>query len=578
MRLKHFIALSVFVPAALLLLATVFTIQKTATQQLNDLNELRYAANIQILADSVTASLLAQDMAALDEQLLALLQSPDIEMALITDLGGVVIASPNPRMLGKQANLTGPGWRSLALEVAGRDRGKLHLEFDLTRSASAIDRVFSLGLGLVLVTLLILAGLAYAIGHSISRRISILSETTARMTQGNLSVRNELTGSDEISLLGQAFDQMAEQIQSTLEQLRQSDQRTDLALEAGQMGIWVYETSTQSVYMDGRLSSLYGLTQPEGDYPLETLIAPVHPDDIESRSSFIDQALLAGNGVDATFRVIVDDGSTRWIRSKANALFNDTSARVVGIDQDITETIQQLQKIESLRDELERSNRELDDFAHIASHDLKEPLRGIANYAQFLKEDYGPDMDETANQYVDRMVALAQNLSDMIGDLLRMSRMSKIENEGKTASFQAVCDEIRTSLEFSLEEKNVTWTVADNLGDVALDSANLRELIRNMLVNSIKYNRSEAPTIDLYYDDDRRAYAIRDNGIGIRADQIHEIFTPFRHLNAHDTFGRSTGLGMTIVKKIIEGCGGTIEVESELNVGTTIYFSLPKVR
>lgn len=578
LRLKHFIAVTVFVPTALLLLATIFAVQNTTTSKLSQLNELRYAANLSILSESVRSSLLAQDLASLDEQLLSLLESPDIESALISDMSGVVVSSPDPRSLGKPANLEGDGWRSLVIEVAGRPRGNLHVQFDLTRSSTAIQDVFKIGLGLVIVTLLVLAALAYWMGHSISARIDVLNQNTKRMIQGDLSTRNELTGSDEISQLGRAFDEMASQIQDTLVDLSQSDQRTALALEAGNMGIWVYDTAEGEVYMDGRLAELYGVTQPTGQYPLENLINPVHPDDIESRASFIDQALLADRAVEITFRVVLNDGSIRWIRSQANALFTATHARIVGIDQDITDTIEQLRKIESLKDELERSNRELDDFAHIASHDLKEPLRGIANYAQFMKEDYGPDLDETANQYIDRMVALAQNLSDMIGDLLRMSRMSKIENAGKTASFADVCLEVKESLQFTLDEKNAQCTMQPDLGEVHMDSANLRELLRNMVVNSLKYNRSETPTVELFFDNERQAFAIRDNGIGIRQDQISEIFTPFRHLNAHDAFGRSTGLGMTIVKKIIDAAGGTIEVESEVDVGTTIYFSLPRVQ
>lgn len=577
MRLKHVISLSIFGPAALLLLATIVIVQQTSSSQLAQLNESRYAANLSILSNPVRDALLARDMASLDEQLLALLESPDIADAALVDLSGVVIASPDPRRLGQPVDLTDAGWRSREIDIAGRTRAVLHLQFDLSKSSKAIERVFQLGFALVIVVLFVLAGIAWWLGSSLARRIESLSSVARKMAEGELDARSELTGADEVAQLSSSINQMADQVQANLLKLSQSDQRTSLALEAGHMGIWVYDTSNGTVYMDGRLSELYGAPRPTSDYPLEYIINPVHPDDIELRASFIDQALLSDEKIEQQFRVIHDDGEVRWIRSQARALFTDTAARIVGIDQDVTHSVSQLEKIDSLRKELERSNKELEDFAHIASHDLKEPLRGMANYAQFLKEDYSESLDETANQYVDRMVVLAQNLSDMIADLLRMSRMSKVENDGKVAAFDDVCAEIRESLQFTIDEKNVTWTIQDNLGVVALDPANLRELVRNILVNGIKYNRSPSPLIELFFDESRGAYGMRDNGIGIRADQINDIFTPFRHLNSHDAFGRSTGLGMTIVKKIVDGCGGEITVDSEPDHGTTIWFTLPRV-
>ena len=577
MRLKHAIALRVFIPAALLLLVTGVVVQSTATDRLTELNEQRYLSSIGILSESVREALLAQDLASLDEQLLALADSPDIQSALVTDLSGIVISSPDPRQLGKVADLSNPGWRTRTIAIAGQPQADLYVEFDLGQTAKALAQTQRYALGLVALTLVLLAGIAYWLGQSIAKRIERLSEAAADMANGDLGVRTGFTGAGEIALLGQAFDQMAARVQANLQEVSHSEQRTALALEAGNMGIWVYDTATSKAYMDGRLNELYGAPAVSGEFDLERLLATVHADDIEARASFIDQALVADRPIEMQFRVIYDNGEVRWIRSQANALFTSGQARIVGIDQDITQSVEQLQSIENLREELLRSNRELDDFAHIASHDLKEPLRGIANYAQFLKEDYSDQLDETANQYVDRMVALAQNLSDMIGDLLRMSRMTKIENDGKVSSIDKACQEIHESLQFTFEERGVVCNMAEGLGEVAIDSANLRELLRNMVVNGIKYNRSEPPKISLYFSDEAGAFVVEDNGIGIREDQLDDIFTPFRHLNPHDAFGRSTGLGMTIVKKIVENSGGKIWVESEVGVGTKMYFTLPRV-
>ena len=576
MQLRFKIALFVFIPTAVLVLLSMVVVQNTITRDLAEVRDRSFQANVTILSEPVIEAFLEQDFARLDEFFLNLRQSPDIKAGLTVDTDGLIISSDNPRLLGASFNPTDSGWYSHDLVVGGKARGTLWIQFDDTETASVISDVFMTGLLLLATTLIGLAGIAYWVGHRIGGRIGILASAANQIGNADYRARTDFKGSDELAQLGQVFDEMAEQIESSVVELSRSEQRTSLALAAGGMGIWVYDSKSNRVFADDRLAEIYGLANGGNAVGIDELLKHVHEDDLDHRSTLVDQTLVADSIVNREFRIRDASGQIRWINSQATALFAGANdARVIGIDQDITDAKKRYLEIESLKDELERSNSELDDFAHIASHDLKEPLRGISNYAQFLKEDYGDELDETATQYVDRMIALSKNLSDMIADLLRMSRITRLDHRDQTADFNSVLDEISQSLEFTLSERNAIIEVADDIPVVAMDPAGLRELLRNLIVNGIKYNESDQPTINVSYDPKSKAFCVADNGIGIAANQIDDVFSPFRHLNPHDRFGRSTGLGATICQKLVNNAGGKIWIESEVGSGSKFWFTLP---
>lgn len=578
MQLRFKIALYVFVPTAFLVMSSLIIIQQSVSRDLSQVRERSFQANAAILSEPVIEAFLEQDFARLDEFFLDLRQSPDILEGLAVDTNNRIISTDNPRLLGTQFAAQGSDWYSHDLVVGGRPRGTLWIRFDASETEAVLANVFTAGLLMMTMTLMGLAGIAYWIGTRIAGRISELANATVQITEGDYTTRTNADSNDELGQLASTFNQMAAQIENSVLELHRSEQRTSLALTAGGMGIWVFDTKTKSLFVDDRLADIYGCPESGDGISTEVLLNHIDSNDREARSLLVDQAIVADHVVQLEFRICLPDGETRWVRSQATALFAAVDdARVIGIDQDITSEKERFLEIEKLKNELERSNDELDDFAHIASHDLKEPLRGISNYAQFLKEDYGDELDETATQYVDRMMALSKNLSDMIADLLRMSRITRLDHSNQSAQFGPIVEEIKESLEFTFSEKNVRVVMADHLPDVKMDPAALRELLRNLMVNGIKYNESDERIIELGYDEAAQAYYVADNGIGIAENQLSEVFSPFRHLNAHDRFGRSTGLGATICQKLVNNAGGDIWIESEVGTGSKFWFTLPRV-
>jgi two-component system sensor kinase FixL len=266
-----------------------------------------------------------------------------------------------------------------------------------------------------------------------------------------------------------------------------------------------------------------------------------------------------------------------------------------GIVRDITERkkaeAQLLDNAAELRqrnEELLRSNQELDAFAYIASHDLKEPLRGIHNYASFLIEDYHDLLDDEGKDKLDTLKRLSQRLDGLLDSLLEISRLGRVEFLPKEVDLDAVLHDVVDSLQITLTERNVTLRIPNSLPRVRGDSVLLGEVLRNLITNAMKYNNKEERWIEVGSmldprppKDPRRlvpkaiAIYVKDNGIGIPEKHHEAVFRIFKRLHSRDAYGGGTGVGLAITKKVIERHGGEIWIDSVAGEGTTLFFSLP---
>ena len=234
--------------------------------------------------------------------------------------------------------------------------------------------------------------------------------------------------------------------------------------------------------------------------------------------------------------------------------------------------------------ELSRSNKELDDFAYIASHDLKEPLRGIHNYATFLLEDYRDRLDGTGKDRLETLTRLTARMEALINDLLHFSRVGRVELATVESDLNCVVSDVLDTLHISLEEHGVEVRIPRPLPTVICDETRVGELFRNLITNAAKYNDKPVRWIEIGVQeradqDDGSGekgivFYVRDNGIGIREKHFETIFRIFKRLHGRDKFGGGTGAGMSIVNKIVEGHNGRVWLESEEGEGTTFYFTL----
>jgi signal transduction histidine kinase len=232
---------------------------------------------------------------------------------------------------------------------------------------------------------------------------------------------------------------------------------------------------------------------------------------------------------------------------------------------------------------LERSNHELDDFAHIASHDLKEPLRGINTYAGFLLEDYADKLDEDGQSKLHTLQRLTRRMEALIESLLMYSRVGRTELAIQDTDLNDTLAEIVESLEIRLRELGVEIRRPQPLPVVHCDRVRVGEVFRNLITNAMKYNDKPQRWIEvgceqrpLNGNGSELVFHVRDNGIGIREKHLDSVFRIFKRLHGRDEYGGGTGIGLTIVKKIVERHGGQIWLESTFGEGTTFYFTLAK--
>ena len=233
---------------------------------------------------------------------------------------------------------------------------------------------------------------------------------------------------------------------------------------------------------------------------------------------------------------------------------------------------------------LERSNQELDDFAYIASHDLKEPVRGINNYALFLREDHASQLDPEAQSKIQTIQRLTRHMEDLIESLLYYSRVGRAELSVQETDQNVILRDIIDSLHVSLQERGVEVRIPQTLPTIRCDRVRVGEVFRNLITNAMKYNDKAEKWIEIGFDQSvpgkegqtETVFHVRDNGIGILDKHRQAVFRIFKRLHGRTEFGGGTGAGLTIVKKIIERHGGRIWIESTVGQGSTFFFTLPQ--
>jgi light-regulated signal transduction histidine kinase (bacteriophytochrome) len=227
---------------------------------------------------------------------------------------------------------------------------------------------------------------------------------------------------------------------------------------------------------------------------------------------------------------------------------------------------------------LERSNKDLEQFAYVASHDLQEPLRMVSSFLQLLAQRYKGKLDANADDYIEYAVNGADRMQTLINDLLIYSRVGSRGKPFTLIDCEDVLEQALANLKMAIEESNAVIT-HDALPTVMADASQMVQLLQNLIENAIKY-RSDVPLhihISTEQKENDYIFSIHDNGIGIDPEFFDRIFIIFQRLHTRDEYS-GTGIGLALCKKIIERHGGSIWVESEPGKGSKFYFTIPMMR
>ncbi|MFJ8043338.1 ATP-binding protein [Kitasatospora sp. NPDC096147] len=285
---------------------------------------------------------------------------------------------------------------------------------------------------------------------------------------------------------------------------------------------------------------------------------------------------LTPRGSSAVFEATVRGRSEPWRTADlvaARELGRTVAGRLLAHTAELTR----------LNAELARFNEDLDSFAHAAAHDLKEPLRGIANAAAFMAEDAGDRLDGTSRRRLATVQRLATRMDDLLNSLLHFARLGRAGLRPVPVALDEALDEALEVAGPRLAEQRVTVVRPPALPELTADRDRLHEVLVNLLVNAAKYAADGGPrTVELAVAErvppggtaPVRAVVVRDNGIGIPADQQQEVFELFRRLHHREERGGGSGVGLAVVKRIVERHGGLLWLDSEPGRGTEVWFTL----
>ncbi|HXI84620.1 MAG TPA: ATP-binding protein [Verrucomicrobiae bacterium] len=274
----------------------------------------------------------------------------------------------------------------------------------------------------------------------------------------------------------------------------------------------------------------------------------------------------------------VDAGESRGEQLKSDlAEVNDVGKLL----NDLVKRVEEAQlKLVRAQKQLKATQKEMDEYTYVISHDLKEPLRGIEAFSKFLVDDYRDKLDEEGRHRVDVIRKAALRMQRLINDLLKFSRLGHQRNPFAPVGLNAMLIHVRVNLQYALDAKKVDLRV-DKLPTVMCDATAMTEVFHNLISNAIKYNENPRPVVEIGCEEKsgpptgpaEYVVHVRDNGMGIKPEYFEKIFQIFQRLQRDD---EGTGIGLTIVKRVIEWHGGCVWVESEFGKGTTFYFTLPK--
>jgi PAS domain S-box-containing protein len=296
----------------------------------------------------------------------------------------------------------------------------------------------------------------------------------------------------------------------------------------------------------------------------------VHPEDRDYSIQALKEVLAQPGSLKWDARILHKDGSYCWVESTVSSLLEAEVPSIVVHQRDIGARREADAERQKQADELARSNARLEEFAYIAAHDLREPLRAISAYTELLVQD--TQMDENAAHMAKFIVDGTARMSTLIDDLLSFAATG-MQEPPRPVDLEHAVAQATQNLDLDIKMNGARVTL-DRLPIVRGNEIQLVRLFQNLIGNAVKYRGRDAPEIHLAAQRRGRDWIVRveDNGLGIAREDQSRVFMPFVRLGNREIPG--TGLGLAVCKKIVDGMGGDIWVESELGAGSTFFFTM----
>ena len=383
-----------------------------------------------------------------------------------------------------------------------------------------------------------------------------------------------------ISMTGTA-DDISKRKQSA-QKIKESEQRFELVVQGSRDGIWDWPDITKDAqYWSSQWKELLGYKDDEIDAKSSVFFSLIHPEDKNRVAPFLNEALENQACFDCEYRLKTKSGNYKWFQGRGIVTINNNVTRMTGSLSDISIRKDDEEKLAEYNKELERINEDLNSFAYIASHDLKEPVRGIYSNVLFLEQDFAGKMLPEVPRRLGRIAYLCERMEKLIDDLLNYAKLKDQDLVIKRVDLNRIVQDIQTTIAKNSDNVSVQIILPRELPKVICDEVTITELFRNLINNGIKYNENEKKIIEIGYDrivDEDKipkyAFYVKDNGVGIAKKNQKNIFHVFKRLDNTEQLVQGSGVGLSFVQRIVERNQGRIWIESEEGKGSIFHFTL----
>jgi len=507
------------------------------------------------------------------------------------------------------------------------------LGFSLEDLGKLQSRIIQVSVLLLLSTVGMLAVAVYFAVKHFTKPIRTLAEGAATIGKGDLAHRVQVQSKDELGYLAESFNEMAEHLEQTttsidnlnreISQRKKAEEETQrsydiqgvinrlLSLSLENVSLedmleraidditsipWLSLESRGAIFLvEDDIEVLVMKAQRRLSMSLQTMCSSVpfgrcmcgraalsgqtqfadHIDErhehryegISAHGHYCVPIVSAGK-VLGVINTYVKEGHT--YNKKEEDFLRAVSAVLAGI----IERKRGEQKQAELLKQLESANKELNDFAHIVSHDLKAPLRGIKTLANWISTDYADKFDQAGREQIDLLLGRVDRMHNLIDGILRYSRLGRVKEEKTKVDLNELVPNI---IDLIAPPESITITIEDELPVIECEKTRITQVFQNLLSNAVKYMDKPQGQIRIgcVQEDGFWKFSVADNGPGIEEKYFEKIFQIFQTLSTRDEV-ESTGIGLTLVKKIVQMYGGRIWVESKIGEGSAFFFTLPK--
>lgn len=361
--------------------------------------------------------------------------------------------------------------------------------------------------------------------------------------------------------------------------LRESERKFRILTEAIEDVFWMSTPGvTRMIYISPGYEKIWEMSRESLYENPKSLLEKVHPEDQGRLVEAFREFHAKGKPYQCEYRIVQPGDWVRWILERGFPAYDEKGELIymAGTCTDITERKMAALALEKAASELDRSNKDLEQFAYAVSHDLQEPLRMIVSFLQLLEKKYRGKLDESADKYIKFAIDSATRSQTMITDMLEYSRVQTRARSFEKREAEEIFETAIGNLRAAISESNAEVT-HDPLPSIFVDFSQFVSVFQNLIGNAIKFRRPGVPPkvhVSARDNGTEWLFSVQDNGIGIKPEYIGRLFQIFQRLHGKEYPG--TGIGLVTSKRIVERHGGRIWVESEPERGTVFYFAIPR--